>query len=243
MPVITRPWGFYCCEEGDRFGFARLKGKQWAHAPLEGLRGDGRAAAAEALLPGGPSLPPLTRDAVFLEALRDAALLVSLDPEASLRCKIRGDQRALAEAAVFDLYRNALPRLHFLPFAAGTQAPPAREFRLLLLTELPEGEFAGARVDFTAAQPSLQLNFPRLHFAQRTLRALLPPLGLGVLLSMFNAAGRAVEEALGTQKAAQYDDLAAWLMLRRNFSANEYAITEAEHAQLERRAAEYESAL
>jgi len=213
----------------------------WEEAPLAAdLRGDGRTEALEALL-GQACAAPL-RDAVFLEALRGAALLASLDPAASLRCKIRGDQQALAEAAICDIYRNALPRLLFLPFAAGTCGPPAGDFQLLFLTDSIPEKREGAFVDFTAGQPSLQLNFPRLNFAQRTLRALLQPLGLGLLLSMYNAAGHAAEERLGARKAAQYTDLVTWLMLRRNFPANEYAITEPEHAQLRGRVEEWEDA-
>jgi len=115
--------------------------------------------------------------------------------------------------------------------------------RLLLATDpgLPEDGSGGAFVDFTAGQPTLQLNFHRLNFAQRTARGLLAPLGLGLLLSMWNAAGVAVQERLGTPRAAQYTDLTAWLMLRRNFPGNEYAITAAEHEQLRRRVEEYEA--
>jgi len=233
-------WGFCCYENGAQAIFGRLREALWEEAPLAaGLRGDGRMEALEALM--GQACAAPVRDAVFLEALRDAALLASLDPAASLRCKIRDDQRGLAEAAVCDLYRNALPRLLFMPFAAGTENLPTEGFRLLFMTDLAPEKREGAFVDFTAGQPSLQLNFPRLNFAQRTLRALLQPLGLGLLLSMFNAAGHAAEERLGTRKAAQYTDLVAWLMLRRNFPANEYAITGPEHAQLQERVKEYDS--
>ena len=203
------------------------------------MRGDGRARALDALLPLRTEAPSLARDAVFLEALRDAALLASLDGAACLYCKIREDQRALAEAVVHDLCCSALPRLQFLPFAAGTVIPPMPT-RLLLALDPPEEDFEGAFVDFTAGQPELHLNFPKLNFAQRTVRGLLGPLGLGLLLSMWNAAGSAAQERLGTQKAAEYTDLAAWLMLRRNFPGNEYAITAAEHEQLRRRVEEYE---
>jgi len=219
--------------------FGRLRGASWEQAPIGAdLRGDGRAQVLEALLPQRQAALP--RDTVFLEALRDAALLVSLDPGAAMRCKIRANQRELAEAAVRDLYANALPRLQFLPFAAGTAQPPGEGYRLLFLTDPPDTAFEGAGVDFTAGQPSLRLNFPRLSFAQRTLRALLPPLGLGLLLSMWNAAGHAAQERLGPRRAAQYADLVAWLMLRRNFPANEYPITGPEHEQLQRRVDEYD---
>lgn len=236
-------WGFCCYENGERAIFGRLRGCVWEEAPTGAdLRGDGRAQALEALLPHRQAQPFLSQDAVFLEALRDTALLVSLDPGACLRCKIRADQRDLAEAAIGDLYGSALPRLQFLPFAAGTEAPPAGDFRLLFLTDPPPGDSEGACVDFTAGQPSLRLNFPRLNFAQRTLRALLQPLGLDLLLSMWNAAGRAAEERLGTEKAAEYTDLVTWLMLRRNFSAVDYPITGPEHGQLQKHAEEYEAA-
>jgi hypothetical protein len=111
--------------------------------------------------------------------------------------------------------------------------------RLLFLTDPPVEAFEGAYVDFTAKKPALQLNFPDLNFAQRAVRALLPPLGLGLLLSMWNAAGCAIEERLGAQKAAEYTDLAAWLMLRRNFPAGEHEITGPEHGQLPKRVEEY----
>ena len=236
----ARPWGF-CCYEEEKIYFARLEGDAWMKTPMD-FRGEGRAEALGALLPRRRTLGPLARDAVFLEALRDAALLVSLSPEASLCCKIRPDQLALAEAVVYDLYCNAMPRLVFLPFAAGTGGMPGPGFRLVFLTNPPEEECQGAFADFTAEQPSLRLNFPGMNFAQRTLRALLPPLGLGILLSMWNAASRDAQARLGAHKAAQYCDLVAWLMLRRNFAANEYPISEAEHGQLLRRAEEYEMA-
>ena len=243
MPTTTRPWGFCCYEKGGRAVFGRLREGAWEEAPAEaGLRGDGRAHALELLLPQREGAPCLPRDAVFLEALRDAALLVSLDPRARLRCKIRADQRGLAEAVVRDLYANALPGLQFLPFAAGTGEPPSEGFQLLFLTAPPAGEPPCAFADFTAVQPSLQLHFPGLNFAQRTARALLPPLGLELLLSMFNAAAQTAAERLGPRRAAEYADLAAWLMLRRNFSANEYAISGAEHAQLAKRVEEFEEA-
>ena len=242
MSTAVRPWGFCCYENGGQTIFGRLRGAVWEESPIEAdLRGDGRAQALETLLPRRQAAPALSRDAVFLEALRDAALLVSLEPRACLRCRIRPDQRGLAEAAIRDLYDSALPRLQLLPFAAGTQAPPAPGLQLLFLTDPPAGDFEGAYVDFTAGQPSLRLNFPRLNFAQRTLRALLPPLGLGLLLSMWNAVGHAAEERLGAKKAAEYTDLVTWLMLRRNFSANEYPITGAEHAMLQGRVKEYEA--
>jgi len=236
------PWGFCCYEEGEQALFARLEQSSWEAAPLAaGLRGDGRAEALEALLPGRQAQPALARDAVFLEALRDAALLASLDGASRLRCRIREDQRDLAEAVLCDLYCNALPRLHFLPFAMGTESPPAPGFRLLFLTDFPDGEFDGAFADFTQGQPSLQLNFPRLSFAQRTLRALLPPLGLGLLLSMFNAAGHVSEARIGARKTAEYTDLVTWLMLRRSFPSNEYPITGPEHEQLQERVMEFEA--
>jgi len=205
------------------------------------MRGNSRVQALDALLPRRQAAPSLARDAVFLEALRDAALLASLDPGASLHCKIREDQQALAEAVVHDLHSSALPRLQFLPFAAGMVIPPVPGIRLLLAIEPPEDGFEGAFVDFTAEQPSLQLKFPRLNFAQRTVRGLLGPLGLGLLLSMWNAAGHAVQERLGTPRAAQYADLTAWLMLRRNFPGGEDPITGEEHEQLQRRVEEYEA--
>jgi len=203
------------------------------------MRGDGHVQALDALLPRRQAAPSLTRDAVFLEALRDAALLASLDPGAMLYCKVREDQQALAEAVVHDLYCSALPRLQLLPFAAGIVIPPAPGIRLLLCIDPPEEGFEGAFVDFTAEQPALQLNFPKLNFAQRTVRGLLGPLGLGLLLSMWNTAGATVQERLGTHKAAQYADLTAWLMLRRNFPGGEYPITGAEHEQLQKRVEEY----
>ena len=202
------------------------------------MRGDSRVQALEALLPRRQAAPSLARDAVFLEALRDAALLASLDGTACLRCKIREDQQALAEAVVHDLYCSALPHLQILPFAAGTVIPPVPGIRLLLSIDPPE-EGEGAFVDFTAGQPLLRLNFPKLSFAQRTVRGLLGPLGLGLLLSMWNAAGDAVRERLGAPRAAQYADLTAWLMLRRNFPGGEYPITGAEHEQLQERVEEY----
>jgi len=245
MPMT---WGFCCYENGEQLVFARVREAIWEEAPVDAdLRGEGRALALEALLPQRQT-SALPNDTAFLEALRDTALLVSMDPRACLRCRIRADQRGLAEAVIHDLYGNALPELQFLPFAAGMEAPPAQGLRLQFLTVPPAGDcppagdFEGAYVDFTAAQPSLQLKFPRLNFAQRTLRALLPPLGLGLLLSMWNAAAGAAEARLGARRAAEYTDLTAWLMLRRNFSANEYPITGPEHAQLEKRAAEYEQA-
>ena len=244
---MSAPWGFYCFEAGEQLICGRMRESIWEEAPAGvDLRGEGRARALEAMLPQRQALP---KDAVFLEALRDAALLISLDPRACLRCRIRADQRGLAEAVIGDLYTNALPAIQFLPFAAGTEPPPAQGFfRLLFLTDPPAGdyppaagEFDGAYVDFTAGQPALQLRFSRLNFAQRTLRALLPPLGLGLLLSMWNAAAHAAGERLGTRRAAEYDDLTAWLMLRRNFSANEYPISGQEYAQLEKHVEEYEA--
>ncbi|MCL2494350.1 MAG: hypothetical protein FWE98_01665 [Oscillospiraceae bacterium] len=243
-------WGFCCYEDGEQTYFAHIENGRWARFPFGDMRGDNRLLALEALLPQRQSAPALGRDAVFLEALRDAALLVSLDPAAGLRCKIRADQRDLAEAVVYDLYASALPQLQFLPFAAGTELPPAPGLRLLLSpqrisdspgtpNDLPESDFVGARVDFTAAQPTLQLNFPRLNFAQRTMRGLLAPLGLGLLLSMWNAAAHAAGERLGARRAAEYTDLTAWLMLRRSFPGNEYAVTGEEHEQLRRCAEEY----
>jgi hypothetical protein len=229
-------WSFCCYEDGDQTVFAYIEDGRWEKTPVGDVR-----QALDALLPRRQAAPSLARDAVFLEALRDAALLASLDGEASLRCKIREDQRPLAEAVVHDLYGSALPRLQFLPFAAGTVIPPAPGVRLLLATDLPEGGAQGACVDFTAGQPTLELNFPRLNFAQRAVRGLLGPLGLGLLLSMWNAAGQAAQERLGARRAAQYADLVAWLMLRRNFPGNEYAVTGAEHEQLRRRVEEYES--
>jgi len=236
-------WGFCCYENGKQAIFGRMRDSVWEEAPIEAdLRGDSRSQTLVALLPRRQGRSTLSRDAVFLEALRDTALLVSLAPEACLCCKIRADQRDLAEAAIGDLYGSALPRLQFLPFAAGTETPAAGGFRLLFLTDPPHGDCEGAYVDFTAGQPSLRLNFPQLNFAQRTLRALLQPLGLDLLLSMWNAAGRAAEERLGTKKAAEYTDLVTWLMLRRNFSAVDYPITGLEHGQLQKRAEEYEAA-
>jgi len=230
------PWGFCCFEDEGQTVFARITDGRWEKSFPGELR-----QALEALLPQRREMSSVLRDAVFLEALRDAALLVSLDPRACLRCKIRADQRDLAETLLCDLYDNALPALQFLPFAAGTEAPPAQGFQLLFLTDLPAGNAEGASVDFTAAQPALQLSFPRLGFAQRTLRALLPPLGLGLLRSMWDAAAQAAAERLGARCAAEYTDLTAWLMLRRNFSANEHEISEQEYAQLERRMGEYEA--
>ena len=223
--------------------FGRMREAVWEEAPTGAeLRGDGRMRALEAMLPQRQMPPPLSRDAVFLETLRDAALLASLCPQACLCCKIRADQRGLAEAVIYDLYGNALPWLQFLPFAAGTAPPPAQGFRLLFLAEPPPGNPPCVFVDFTAGQPLLQLRFPRLNFAQRTLRALLPPLGRELLLSMWNAAAHAAEARLGPRRAAEYTDLTAWLMLRRNFSANEYPITAQEHAQLKQRVEDYEAA-
>jgi len=243
------PWGFYCCENGEQLVFGRVREAIWEETPVNAdLRGEGRAPALEALLPQRQAAAAakrqttaLPKDTVFLETLRDTALLVSVDPRACLRGRIRADQRGLAEAVIHDLYGNALPELQFLPFAAGTEQPPAGGFRLQFLTAPPAGNSQCVFVDFTAGQPSLQLNFPRLNFAQRTLRALLPPLGLGLLLSMWNAAAGAAELRLGTRRAAEYTDLTAWLMLRRNFSASEYPITGPEHAQLEKRVKEYDS--
>jgi len=243
-------WGFCCYEDENHAHFAQIEGGRWVRAPIGDMRGENRLQALEARLPAGQSAAPLGRDAVFLEALRDAALLVSLDPAACLRGQIRADQRDLAEAVVYDLYASALPQLHFLPFAAGTEIPPAPGLRLLLSpqrvsdspgtpNDLPESDFVGAFVDFTAAQPTLQLNFPRLNFAQRTVRGLLAPLGLGLLLSMWNAAAHAAGERLGARRAAEYTDLTAWLMLRRSFPGNEYAVTGEEHEQLRLRAEEY----
>jgi len=205
------------------------------------LRGDSRSQILDALLPRRQAAPSLARDTVFLEALRDAALLAALDPAARLHCKIREDQQALAEAVIHDLYCSALPQLHFLPFAVGMVIPPAPGVRLVLGLDLPEEGFDGAFVDFTAGQPTLQLRFPRLNFAQRTVRGLLAPLGLGLLLSMWNAAGITMQERLGTQRAEGYSDLTAWLMLRRNFPAGEYAVSAEEHEQLQRRVEEYET--
>jgi len=237
-----RPWGFCCYENEGRAVFGRVREGVWEEAPAGAdLRGDGRAQTLETMLAQRREASSLARDAVFLEALREAAMLVSLSPQACLRCKIRADQRGLAEAVICDLYANALPRLQFLPFAAGTEPPPAQSYQLQFLIDLPAGDSQCAFVDFAAGQPSLQLRFPQLNFAQRTLRALLPPLGLGLLLSMWNAAAYTAELRLGARRAAEYTDLIAWLMLRRNFSANEYPITGAEHAQLEKRVEEYES--
>jgi len=252
MPTIARPWGFCCYEAGEQVIFGRMRETIWEETPAgEDLRGDGRMRTLEAMLTQRQAAPSLSqrqalpRDAVFLETLRDAALLVSLEPRSCLRCKIRPDQRGLAEAVIHDLYDNALPRLQFLPFAAGTEQPPAKGFRLLFLTDPPPGNSQCVNcvfVDFTAGQPLLQLNFPQLNFAQRTLRALLPPLGLGLLLSMWNAAAHSAELRLGARRAAEYTDLTAWLMLRRNFPANEYPVTGPEHAQLQKRVEEYEEA-
>ena len=243
---MSAPWGFCCYENGEQVIFGRMRESIWEEAPVDAdLRGEGRARALEAMLPQRQALP---RDTIFLEALRDAALLISLDPQACLRCKIRADQHGLAEAVISDVYGSALPELQLLPFAAGTEPPPAQGlFRLLFLTGPPAGdyppagEFEGAYVDFTAGQPALQLHFPRLNFAQRTLRALLPPLGLELLLSMWNAAAHTAGERLGARRAAEYTDLTAWLMLRRNFSANECPITGPEYKLLQKRVAEYEA--
>jgi len=234
-------WGFCCYEDDNQAWFAYIEDNHWKKTPLGDMRGEDRVRALEALLPRRQEAPSLARDAVFLEALRDAALLAGLDGAACLHCKIREDQQALAEAVVHDLYCSALPLLQILPFAAGTVVPPVPGIRLLLTTDPPEEGFEGAFVDFTAGQPSLQLNFPRLNFAQRTARGLLAPLGLGLLLSMWNAAGHTVQERLGAGKAEEYADLTAWLMLRRSFPGGEYPITEAEHEQLQRRVEEYEA--
>ena len=236
-------WGFYCCEDENKIIFSRIEDGQWVNSPFEeNLRGDGLAQALEALLPRHLSAPVLERDAVFLEALRDAALLVSLEPETRMVCKIREDQQALAEEVICDLYRSALPYPQFLPFAAGPECPPAQGLRLLLTTDTPEEVSEAAFVDFTAEKPALRLNFPGLGFARRTMRSLLGPLGLRLLLSMWNAAAQSVEERLGMQKAALYTDLVAWLMLRRNFPAGEFAVSGEEHDKLRRRVQEYEYA-
>lgn len=242
MAISTQPWGFFCCKEDEGLVFGRLEQSSWEKTPLTAqFYSEGSAQDLAAFLPRRHAMAALARDAAFLEALRNAAIMVCLAPGLRLCCKIRENQQALAEAAIFDVYSNALPQQQFLSFAAGTQLPE-EPFQLLLSPVLPEGDWEGALVDFTAEQPTLQMRFLQLNFAQRTLCALLPPLGLGLTLSMWNAACRLVQARLGSQAAAQYTDLITWIMLRKNFSANQYPITGPEHTQLLARVKEYEAA-
>lgn len=243
MTSIAAAWGICCYEQGGRTYMSALRGCEWEAAPLAaGLRGGERIPGLESLQFAAPLPPFLARDTVFLGSLRHAALMVSLAPGAVLHCRIREDQQALAQAVIHDLYCHALPRNQFLPFAAsaGGDIPAAEEFRLLFCMMPPADDMEGAAVDFTAEKPALQMRFPQLNFAQRTLRELLPPLGLELTLSMWNAAARMAEDRLGVHTAARYSDLVAWLMLRKNFPSNRYSITQQEHEQLRQRVQEYE---
>ncbi len=241
MAISVQPWGFCCYEEEDVLMFSRLEDASWKKIMLGmDLRGDCRHELLDELLPLRQPPSSLTKDNVFWDTLRSTAILVSLAPDTVLHCRIRPDQQVLAETVLYDIFCNALPRLQMLPFVAGAETQPQNGFRLLLVPYAPASDIEGAYVDFTAEKPTLLMRFHKLNFAQRVVRELLPPLGLNILQSMWNVSSRMVEERLGTAVAAEYNDLVVWLMLRKNLSANAYAITEAEHEQLLNRVKEYE---
>ncbi|MDR3313518.1 MAG: hypothetical protein LBS96_03565 [Oscillospiraceae bacterium] len=186
-------------------------------------------------------------DERFLKAFRSAALLVCLDDSSRFLCRVEQTHRPLAEAVLADIFCNALPQQHrrFVTAVAGTGRLAAEGFRYTITAggeaPLPQDSenFRGAAVDFLPEPPLLDLRFPHLSFAQRTVRSLLGRLDLPFLVSMWNAAERVVVETIGAAEAAQAQDIVTWQMLRKNFSNRRFPITEAEHTQLQRRVREF----
>ena len=240
---INAAWGVSCFPVMDCMVYARMRAMPqggWVHslqaADLSPYIGRGAELRPGSILPERGAFAQWAGDGVFLEALRDAALLCCLQPGGVMRCQIRESRQAMAEALLADLLANALPPqwLRYATFAAGSGQPPShRDYTLLLSAHFPGDAKDGAFADFTAQPPALDLRFPQLNFAQRTVKSLLAPLGLSVLLSMWNAAARTVIDNLGEKQAAAAQDLITWQMLRRNFSSGKYAITEEEHRALQ----------
>jgi len=251
---FAAPWGMACFPLEGFLVLARMRHAAdgaWAYAlraaDLRPYAGCGVELRPEDIVPGqGGSRRVQSQaqgafaqwagDGVFLEALRDAAFLTGLLPGGVMRCKIRENRQPLVQAVLADLLANAAaPQfLRYASFAAGSGAPPDGGYALLLSPGFSgEAERDGAFADFTASPPGLELRFPEMNFAMRTAKALLAPLGLSVLLSMWNAAARTVADALGERRAAGAQDLITWQMLRKNFSGGSYPITREEHAALQ----------
>ena len=238
IPLITPNGHFLLLYQGEKQGFswrqtlrvADLRDVEYASAEI----------LTEEILPRDAERLP--RDGRFMEALRDAAFLTCLASGTQLRCAIDEQQKPLAEAVLAELLVGAVPveHLRFVSFIAGTGELPQVGFQFSFACGAsPEDEFEGAFVDFTAVPHALELRFQTLNFAQRTVRKLLPKLGLSVLLSMWNAAERTVIETIGTA-AGESQDLIAWELLRHNFTVSKFPMTQEELDRLQKRAAAYE---
>jgi|GEM_PF-2621620 len=239
IPLITPNGHFLVLYQGEKQGFS------WRQTlRVLDLR-DAEYASAEILteefLPCHAERLP--GDGRFMEALRDAAFLTCLAGGTQLRCAIDEQQKSLAEAVLAELLTAAVPAEHlrFVSFIAGTGELPQVGFQFSLACNgTPEDAFEGAFVDFTAVPHALELRFQTLNFAQRTVRKLLPKLGLSVLLSMWNAAEHTVIETMGTA-AGESQDLIAWELLRHNFTVSKFPMTQEELDRLQKRAAAYEA--
>jgi len=238
IPLITQNGHFLVLYQGEKQGFS------WRQTlRVLDLR-DAEYASAEILT--DEFLPchaeRLPRDGRFMEALRDAAFLTCLAGGTQLRCAIDEHQKPLAEAVLAELLTGAVPAEHlrFVSFIAGTGELPQVGFQFSFACNAsPEDKFEGAFADFTAVPHALELRFQTLNFAQRTVRKLLPKLGLSVLLSMWNAAERTVVETIGTA-AGESQDLIAWELLRHSFTVSKFPMKQEELDRLQQRAAAYE---
>ena len=248
---FAQPWGMACFSVEDCMVFARMRKTPehgWVYrlqaANLAPYIGRGAELRPASILPESGAFAQWVDDGMFLEALRDAAFLTCLAPGDTLHCKIKENRRTLAEAVLADLLCHAVAPQHlrFVSFAAGSGRLPAEGFTFLLSARESEAHETGAFADFTASPPTLDLRFPALNFARRTAKALLAPLGLSVLASMWNAAERLVVETLGEQQAAAAQDLVAWQMLRKNFPSGDYPITEEEHRALQGKVKRFQGA-
>ena len=245
-----RPWGLALLPVEDCLVFYR--GEQRSGAWTQTLqiadfrelsRNSAELYTAEILPPQGHLLP---QDERFLEALRDAAFLTCLAPGTVLFCIISEEQQYLTEAVFGELLTSAVPAEHlrYLSFIAGTGTLPQVGFQFCVTCQTadPEGEdaplAAHVGVDFTASPAMLELRFQALNFAQRTVRSLLPKLGLSVLLSMWNAAERTVIETVG-EAAVDSPDLIAWELLRRNFAMSKFPITKEEQRTLHQKVEDF----